>query len=335
MNSVAVIVPIFKNANYLKRCLDSIANQTLTSIEVILATDGPDECDLICEYFVARDRRFKILKNPGSYGKAVNLAIKSSNSEYIAIVESDDWIDKSMFCELYNFAKNNDADVCKCAFICAFDSEEKNFAVYRNFRTGVLEFSDKAKVLYSQPSIWSAIYKKQFLENNNIFMIEQKLFFVDVDFHYKTTIFSSNFYFLNKELYFYYQDNPNQSIKNNCKPADGLISEYLFFKDNNPSLFCTIVYNGLLNALILHIKWNYERLLSYDDKQICINYGKSLLYTYFSGAECSNVINAAKPFFLLLKSNSNIIYFEFVSSMDRLLFLVVKILNNLKTRLFL
>lgn len=330
MCSVTVVVPIYGNEKYLERCLDSIQNQTLKSIEVILASDGPVDCDSICETFSAKDKRFKILKRPGGYGRAVNLAIQQAEGEYIGIVESDDWVDKQMFFELYDLAKVNEAEVCKCSFFCAFDDTKKNFLVYNDIKTGLLDFQTKTKLIYYQPSIWSAIYKKTFIVANNIFLIERKLSYVDVDFHYKTTIFSSKFYFLCKPLYFYYQDNPKQSIKSVSRPIDGLLCEELFYREQTPELLHDDVYNALLNALVLHIKWNYQRISTFQDKYSCISKGKDLLSKYFSDSNFRHVVNAAKPFYLLAKLNCGLILFDKVIFVEKF-FCVFKLkLNFLK-----
>ena len=65
---LSVIIPVYNTAAYLRRCLDSVINQTMRDIEIILASDGPEDCDAICREYAAEDSRIKLIERPGSYG---------------------------------------------------------------------------------------------------------------------------------------------------------------------------------------------------------------------------------------------------------------------------
>ena len=96
---ISVIVPIYKVEPYLRRCLDSIVNQTYRNLEIILVDDGsPDNCGNICDEYAQKDLRIEVIhKENGGLSSARNIAIDKANGDYLAFVDSDDWLDTDMF----------------------------------------------------------------------------------------------------------------------------------------------------------------------------------------------------------------------------------------------
>lgn len=110
---ISLIVPIYNAENYLWMCLDSIAKQTYSNIEVVLINDGSlDRSKEICQEFVNRDRRFRYFeKNNGGLSDARNVGIIHSQGEFISFIDSDDWIDPTYVEDLYKAALLNDSEV--------------------------------------------------------------------------------------------------------------------------------------------------------------------------------------------------------------------------------
>ena len=110
---VSVIVPVYNTEKYLKRCLDSILNQTLSDIEIIIVDDGSKEaCALLCDQFAKLDSRIKVVhKQNAGLGFARNTGLSEANGEYVGFVDSDDYIEPTMYETLYATAKNNGADM--------------------------------------------------------------------------------------------------------------------------------------------------------------------------------------------------------------------------------
>lgn len=264
MPKISIILPIFNVEKYLNRCVDSVISQTLEDIEIILATDGPESCDKICEEYAIKDSRVKIVSHPGSYGKAFNKSLEIASGEYIGIVETDDWCDNTMFEKMYNKAKENDADVVKAGFYFAYDDENKNtFEVWDEYNQ-YLDIFKNQKFLASQPSVWSCIYKKDFLIKNNIKMIEDRMAFIDAPFHYETLYKADKYVLLKEPLYYYYQDNENQTVRN-VKPLDGLRAEKYAFEKIKESNNFEKLQKGFINSTSLHLLWNYKRM-KFKDK---------------------------------------------------------------------
>lgn len=109
---VSVIVPVYNVERYLDRCVQSIRNQTLRDIEIILVDDGsPDNCPAMCDSYAQLDSRIKVVhKQNAGLGMACNSGIENATGEYIAFCDSDDWVDKEMYETMYNTAIQNDSD---------------------------------------------------------------------------------------------------------------------------------------------------------------------------------------------------------------------------------
>ena len=110
---VSIIVPVYKVEKYLRKCIDSIINQTLKDIEIILVDDGsPDNCGKICDEYAAKDTRIKVIhKENGGLSSARNAGMEVAEGEYIGFVDSDDWIESDMYMTLWQKAKDINADL--------------------------------------------------------------------------------------------------------------------------------------------------------------------------------------------------------------------------------
>lgn len=91
---VSIIVPVYKVEQYLKRCMDSVLNQTYKNIEIILVNDGsPDNCPALCDKYAKIDSRVRVIhKENGGLSSARNVALDSVKGDYIFFVDSDDWL---------------------------------------------------------------------------------------------------------------------------------------------------------------------------------------------------------------------------------------------------
>ena len=115
---VSVVVPIYNVERFLRQAVDSILNQTLKDIEVILVDDGsPDNCGKICDEYAEKDSRVRVIhQKNGGLGNAYNNGIAAAKGEYIGFVEPDDWIEPEMYEVMYENAKHYNTDATKCGF---------------------------------------------------------------------------------------------------------------------------------------------------------------------------------------------------------------------------
>ena len=115
---VSIIVPIYNCAEYLPRCLDSLVNQTLAPLEIILVNDGStDASPAICRTYAANHSNIILLnQSNGGAAKARIEGEKIATGEYLAFVDGDDWTDQRMFATLYEIARRNNADISQCSY---------------------------------------------------------------------------------------------------------------------------------------------------------------------------------------------------------------------------
>ena len=115
MVKVSVIVPIYNAERYLKQCLDSIKDQTLTDIEVIMIDDGStDRSAEISNQYLTDSRFSYYFKENEGLAAARADGIERANGEYIGFIDSDDWIEPDMYEKMYTAAKSNDSDIVFC-----------------------------------------------------------------------------------------------------------------------------------------------------------------------------------------------------------------------------
>ncbi|MGH4052347.1 MAG: glycosyltransferase [Clostridium sp.] len=113
---ISIIVPVYNVQPYIRKCVDSILNQTYKNIEIILVEDGsPDNCGDICDEYSLKDNRVKTIhKKNGGLSSARNAGIDVASGEYIGFVDSDDWIEKDMYESLYKTLSEHNADISVC-----------------------------------------------------------------------------------------------------------------------------------------------------------------------------------------------------------------------------
>lgn len=111
MPKVSVIVPMYNSARFLKRCVDSLINQTLKDIEIILVNDAsPDNSLDIAREYELIDNRVKVIDSPINIVASRNLGIKAAKSEYLGFVDADDWVSPTMYEDMYNATEDETID---------------------------------------------------------------------------------------------------------------------------------------------------------------------------------------------------------------------------------
>ena len=145
MPEISVIVPVYKVEQFLHRCVDSILSQSFVNFELILVDDGsPDNCGAICEDYKAKDSRIHVIhrENGGlsaARNTGIDYAMAHSDSEWIAFVDSDDWIHPDYLRVLYDTAKQTRCNISACGF---FRTEGGNFPSEQDFSVQCLNADD-------------------------------------------------------------------------------------------------------------------------------------------------------------------------------------------------
>lgn len=272
---VSIVVPIYNVEKYLRQCLDSIVNQTLKEIEVICVNDGStDSSPAIIQEYVKKDSRFKCIDKPNTgYGNSMNRGFDLACGEYIGIVESDDYADPDMFESLYNQAYKHNLDAIKSGYYLYYSKpKEKNIkqvivspALDRKTICPREDFSAKMEMVefYNiKPTIWSAIYKRDFIRENGIRFNETPgASYQDASFNFKVWACANRVQLVSDAYLHYRQDNENSSVNSTGK-VFCVCDEYKEMKrflSENP------IYQGKLESVRNRLKydsymWNYDRL---------------------------------------------------------------------------
>lgn len=126
MCEISIIVPVYNVEKYLNKCVDSILKQTFGDFELILVDDGsPDNSGAICDQYAEEDSRVKVIhKENGGLSDARNAGIEIAKGNYIGFVDSDDYIDKNMYKQLYDSLTKNDVDLSICGIFDVYEGKE-------------------------------------------------------------------------------------------------------------------------------------------------------------------------------------------------------------------
>lgn len=217
---VSIVVPVCNVEQYLRECIDSCVNQTLRDIEIICMNDGStDSSPEILREYAEMDERVKVVnKDNAGYGHTMNLGMDLAQGEYIGIVESDDFVEPDMFEELYDIAKDKDLDIVKGDYYKIWGDEENRKKIYAKLNSKKHCYNNivdprECTDIFEFNTTWSGIYRKAFLQDNNIRHLETPgASYQDIGFWFKTTCSASSIFYLDKPFYHYRQDNINSSI---------------------------------------------------------------------------------------------------------------------------
>ena len=174
--NVSIIIPVYNVENYLRRCLDSVINQTLKDIEIICVDDGStDNSGKILDEYALKDKRIKVIhqRNKGA-AVARNVGLSLAVGDYISILDSDDVFDKNMLQLLYNRAVSTGADItiCRCQELDAQTGAivPANYTLNHVPNKDVFNRKDLGSYVFEFTIGWSCdkLYKRNFLKDLNI-----------------------------------------------------------------------------------------------------------------------------------------------------------------------
>lgn len=163
---ISIIVPIYNVEDYLPRCIDSLREQEYRDIEIILVNDGStDKCSYICDNYAQKDSRIKVVhKINGGLSDARNAGLACASGEYIAFVDSDDWVSPYYLSELYTAMKKSNADIVECEKIITTGKvhDEK---IKKDTSTSVYGASQALHLLIEDhifhQTVWNKLYTRK------------------------------------------------------------------------------------------------------------------------------------------------------------------------------
>ena len=205
MIKVSVIVPVYNVEKYLDKCLKSLVNQTLKEIEIIVVNDGTkDKSQKIIDKYVKKYPKLvkSYIKENGGLSSARNYGLKYAKGEYIAFVDSDDYVEEDMYEKLYNKAIEKDFDMVVCNLKYIYDTKDVN--AYSNINKDILTKEEiKKSMINIYPSAWNKLFNKRLFKNKVLF--KEKVWYEDVEFLYRLYPYINSIGTVDDYLYNYVQ----------------------------------------------------------------------------------------------------------------------------------
>ncbi len=243
MAKVSIIVPVYNVEKYIDKCLKSLVEQTIQDIEILIVNDGSkDNSEKIVEKYI-KEYPSKIKyyeKKNGGLSSARNYGIEYATGEYIAFLDSDDFVEKEMYKEMYEIAKQENADMVECDFIWEWSYGKKIFDKRKEYikkcnnankiedkeRCNIKKFDEvtidtERKKMMKKPRVvvWNKIYKREMLNKYKI-RFSEGLIYEDLDFFYKILPHLNKISYINKYFVHYIQRKDSLSNTQTEKTED-------------------------------------------------------------------------------------------------------------------
>lgn len=204
---VSVIVPIYKVEKWLDRCLDSLVHQTLEEIEIIAVNDGsPDNSQAIIDRYVAQypDKVYGYVKENGGLSDARNYGLQYAHGEYIAFVDSDDYVDVTAYEKLYNKAKEEDSEMVICGYFKVNDADNTMKSAQKGnlgyYNASAAESKDIIEI--NAPYAWNKLVKRELFERTGI-LFPKGYIYEDICTMYPLLACAKKISKVDEELYYY------------------------------------------------------------------------------------------------------------------------------------
>ena len=199
MPKVSLIIPVYNVENYIEKCLNSVVNQTLKDMEVIIVNDGSkDSSKQKIQKYLEKYPWIKYLeKENGGLSDARNYGMPYATGKYIAFLDSDDYVEETMYEEMYNIAEKENADMVDCDFVWEYPNRKRKDIgeIYKTKK----EMIEKGHVV-----AWNKIIKREILEKTKI-KFPVGLRYEDMEFFYKLVPYINKVSFIKKCFVHYVQ----------------------------------------------------------------------------------------------------------------------------------
>ncbi len=305
---ITVILPVHNSEKYLRECIESLLNQTLHDLEFICIDGGSTDASVsILENYALMDNRFRLLFDRNtSYGHKINLGIEQAKGKYIAILETDDFIENNTYEMLYTVAEEYEVDYISSNYYSFFDMNGSRYRqktvkiMSEDLCNKIICKSENVKLIEkSGIAIWTGLYRKSFLIDHQIRLNESKgAAFQDAGFSFLISIMAKRSYHLKDAFYNYRIDNANSSVKNQSISRI-IMDEYKFIHDEllNRGVTDNEIWYEFYVRKYRGYLWNLERLNS--DNQVLFydllrqEYQEDRLSGYLNPEELPYDINTA------------------------------------------
>lgn len=229
MAKVSIIVPVYNVENYIEKCLQSLVNQTIEDIEIIVVNDGStDKSKEIIEKYIKENLSSNIIyveKENGGLSDARNYGMNYATGEYIAFLDSDDYVENTIYEKMYNKAISENADYVECDFYWVYPNKKKEDKGFRY--TNKKEMFVNARVV-----AWNKLIKRDIIKEK----FPYGMHYEDVEFFYKLLPNVKKFAFVEEPLIYYIQRENSLVNKQGIETAqifEVLDNVIKYYEENN------------------------------------------------------------------------------------------------------
>ena len=277
---ISIIIPVYNVSQYLNECIQSVINQSYQNFECILIDDGSsDGSEIICDQWTQHDNRIRVIHQPNQgVSKARNKGIAEAQGEYIAFIDSDDWIDSNYLNTLLRPIEESNVDLVVCGLQQHYSNETfKNYS----YKTGIIHIERQDTKAFTDINkkfllfgLVIKLYKRTIIQTHNIHFPPEYTYGEDLLFNYNYLEYVKAIYIIDQCLYHYriIGNGTLSSIKRinqfEIDYAQWNILKDFFYRKN--------LWNDYSTSYLYHRLWwcMYDTILSFPERLK----GKSIKY---------------------------------------------------------
>lgn len=329
MEKISIVVPVYNVENYLRKCLDSILNQTYKNIEIILIDDGSkDSSGNICDEYALKSEKIKVIhKENAGLSATRNLGIEVSTGDYIAFIDSDDYITED-YCEmLYNTLKETNADIACGAYKVVRTDE--SVIIDSSVDSGlsqneVVEYEgiEIMREFLCQKTfknfVWNKLFKKSV-----VCSFQVGINYEDIVFGFNVLSTINKVTYINRNCYFYLKRNSSitatMTEKNLQDFGKAIYDRYDLISSKYPELSSYNMYAFLESSLALSIKYVISKRMFKEVEKYVFKFITIILeYTASNEKEFFVLLNDYQKLCIYLMRYNTELYFNFLDERQKL-----------------
>ena len=259
MPKLSIVIPVYNAGKLLDRCLSSLTNQSFKNFEILIINDGSTDNSLEVINSKYNDSLCKVInlgKNCG-VGNARNIGLHNSKGEYIAFVDSDDWVDLDLYIEMISALNESGADIAICGIKNEYENSILSEIRYEYKYKNQIDSETAINLLINHggnncrisPVVWNKVYKKEIIINNNISFLKNSYWEDDI-FNFQVFLHTRKVCFIPSVVYHYYQRENSITRDFSIKHIEDLTDSFFYLKTYLINSNQWIQYKDQFNAFL-------------------------------------------------------------------------------------
>lgn len=294
---ISIIVPVYNVEKYIERCIDSVINQTYKNLEIILVDDGSnDKSGIICDEYAKKDSRIKVIhKENSGVSNARNKGLDNATGQYIAFIDSDDWIEPDMYEYMMQKMIENNVDMVRCQLKKIYEdgrtaiSYKVSNQIYTNMkeeRIGMILEVLNGRIL---PCFSTMLVKKEIIDRLNLRFDSELIVGEDMLFVIELYSHINSIYWCKKVFYNYYIHDQSTSMQSEKNRIIALNYLKLYTKIKQ-LLVNKMLYNNQIEESLCYYIFYY--IYDRNSKYIVDTRDPTIIKVFFNEAIYDDIINS-------------------------------------------